>query len=118
GHAAQSWAQPPASRVEDTGRNLLSDAGLVVRVLYVGGYMPGHQNAGMIKLPFTGVVDTIMEFLTREKFVEVRGSGGLGEAGYQYLISGKGAEKAREALERSQYAGPAPVTLNQYITAM
>src|SRR5690606_20981964 len=116
--AGNSWTPPPISRLEDTGLNLLNLADLVLKVLYFGGYMPGHQIADIIKLPFTGVVDTIMEFLKREKFVEVRGSGGLGEAGYQYLISGKGAEKAREALERSQYAGPAPVTLNQYITAM
>jgi predicted ATPase with chaperone activity len=56
--------------------------------------------------------------LKREKFIEVKGTGGIGEAGFQYVISGKGIEKAREALERSQYAGPAPVTLNQYIEAM
>ncbi len=98
--------------------NLLSVADLVLKVLYFGGYMAGHQIAEIVKLPFTGVLDTVMDFLKREKFVEVRGSGGLGEAGYQYLISQKGAEKAREALERSQYAGAAPVTLQQYIHAM
>ena len=78
----------------------------------------GIRYAEIVKLPFTGVIDQVMDFLKREKFVEVRGSGGLGEAGYQYLISQKGSEKAREALERSQYAGAAPVTLQQYIYAM
>jgi hypothetical protein len=116
--AGNAWTPPALTRLEDTGLNLLNLADLVLKVLYFGGYMPGHAIADIIKLPFTGVVDGIMEFLKREKFVEVRGSGGLGEAGYQYLISGKGADKAREALDRSQYAGPAPVTLNQYITAM
>ena len=43
---------------------------------------------------------------------EVRGSGGFGEQADQYTISTKGREKAHEALERSQYGGPAPVTLN------
>ena len=42
------------------------------------------------------------------------GAGGLGEASFQYLISSKGAEKAREALDRSQYAGPAPVPIADY----
>jgi predicted ATPase with chaperone activity len=61
------------------------------------------------------VLDSVVDFLKREKYLEVRGAGGFGEASYQYIISSKGSEKAREALERSQYAGPAPVTLDQYI---
>jgi len=115
---ANSWNPPPINTLADTGLNLLSVADLVLKVLYFGGYMAGHQIADIVKLPFTGVLDTVMDFLKREKFVEVRGSGGLGEAGFQYLISVKGAEKAREALDRSQYAGAAPVTLQQYIQAM
>src|SRR5450432_1850741 len=115
---SMAWAPPPINTLADTGLNLLSVADLVLKVLYFGGYMAGHQVAEIVKLPFTGVVDQVMDFLKREKFVEVRGSGGLGEAGYQYLISQKGSEKAREALERSQYAGAAPVTLQQYIYSM
>lgn len=113
-----AWAPPPINTLADTGLNLLSVADLVLKVLYFGGYMAGHQIAEIVKLPFTGVIDSVMDFCKREKYVEVRGSGGLGEAGYQYLISQKGSEKAREALERSQYAGAAPVTLQQYIYSM
>jgi predicted ATPase with chaperone activity len=113
-----SWTPAPLMSLESTGLNLLNVADLVLKVLYFGGYMPGHNIADIVKLPFTGVLDTVMDFLKREKFVEVRGSGGLGEAGYQYLISARGAEKAREALDRSQYAGPAPVPLQTYIQAM
>src|SRR5690606_2008676 len=69
----------------------------------------------IVKLPYTGVLDQVMEFLKREKFVEVRGSDGFGESAYRYLIVEKGSEKAREAMERSQYAGPAPVPLKAYI---
>ncbi len=112
------WAPPPLQRLEDTGLNLLTVADLVLKVLYFGGYMPGHVIAEVVKLPYVGVLDTVMEFLKKEKFVEVRGAGGLGEASFQYLITGLGISKSREALERSQYAGPAPVPLNQYIHAM
>jgi predicted ATPase with chaperone activity len=112
------WTPPPLSSLNDTGLNLLQLADLVLKVLYFGGYLAGHQIADIVKLPFTGVIEGVMEFLKREKMVEVRGSGGLGEAGFQFVISQRGAEKAREAIDRSQYAGPAPVTLNQYIEAM
>ncbi len=113
-----TWEPPVMRSVEDTGLNLLAIADLVIKVLYFTGFMTGHRIADFVKLPFTGVLDQIMEFLKREKYVEVKGSGGVGEAAYQYMISEKGADKAREALERSHYAGPCPVTLEQYNAAM
>ena len=113
-----TWSPPPLTSLTDTGLNLLSVADLVLKVLYFGGYLAGHAIADIVKLPYTGVLENVMEFLKREKMVEVRGAGGLGEAGYQFVISQRGAEKAREAIDRSQYAGPAPVTLDQYIAAM
>jgi predicted ATPase with chaperone activity len=112
------WAPPPLTRLEDTGLNMLNVADLVIKVLYLGGVLAGHEIAEIVKLPFTGVLDNIVEFLKREKFIEVRGAGGFGESSYQYIISSKGSEKAREAMERSQYAGAAPVTLTQYINSL
>ncbi|MBI5669367.1 MAG: ATP-binding protein [Chloroflexi bacterium] len=113
-----AWAPPALNTLEDTGLNLLNVADLVLKVLYLGGVMAGHEISEIVKLPYVGVLENIMEFLKREKYVEVRGSGGFGESSYQYVISSKGSEKAREAMERTQYAGPAPVTLNQYLAAM
>jgi predicted ATPase with chaperone activity len=65
-------------------------------------------------LPFAGLVDQILEALKREKYVEVKTQIGIGEGSYQYAITGAGIARAREALERSQYAGPAPVPLSVY----
>jgi predicted ATPase with chaperone activity len=112
------WAPPPVRSIEDTGLNLITIADLAIKVLYFGGIMTGAKVADIIKLPFTGVVDQVMEFLKREKFIEVKGQGGLGEAAYQYIISSKGIDKAKEVLERTTYAGAAPVTLDQYINAI
>ncbi|MBI1280233.1 MAG: ATP-binding protein [Anaerolineaceae bacterium] len=112
------WSPQPLTRLEDTGLNALNVADLVLKVLYLGGVLAGYEIAEIVKLPFTGVLETIVDFLKREKYIEVRGSGGIGESSYQYIISAKGAEKAREASERSQYAGPAPVTLEQYIESL
>ncbi|MBZ0276684.1 MAG: ATP-binding protein, partial [Anaerolineae bacterium] len=116
--SSTAWTPPPLNSLEETGLNLLNVADLVIKVLYLGGVMAGHDIAEIVKLPFVGVLDNIMDFLKREKYVEVRGSGGFGEASYQYVISGKGSEKAHEAMDRSQYAGPAPVTLSDYVRAM
>lgn len=109
------WSPPPLSKIEDTGLNLLALADLVLKVLYYGGVMNGIRISEIVKLPYTGILDPVMEFLKREKFVEVRGATGFGESSFQYIITDKGSEKAREAMERSQYAGPAPVPLTAYV---
>ncbi|MBC7870961.1 MAG: ATP-binding protein [Chitinophagaceae bacterium] len=115
---SNAWTPVPISNIEETGLSKLNLADLILKVIYFAGDMMGHQVTEIVKLPFTGVVDQILEFLKRERFIEVRGSGGFGEAGYRYVITDKGADKARDALERSQYASAAPVSLRQYIQAM
>jgi len=107
---------PPVQKIEDTGLSPLWLQDLIIKILYFQGYLTGFKIAEEIALPFTGVVDLLLESLKREKLVEIRQSqiGGLGEGAYQYAITGAGIARAREALERSQYAGPAPVSLEKY----
>jgi len=116
---ASTVFEPPAPRsIEDTGLNLFFLADLALKIMYSEGNLTGLQVADRMKLPFASCVDQVLEWLKREQMAEVRGSGGFGEQAYQYVISAKGREKAREALERSQYAGAAPVPLTAYIKAM
>ncbi|HLB64053.1 MAG TPA: ATP-binding protein [Anaerolineales bacterium] len=105
---------PPISRVEDTGLSQLWLQDLALKILYFRGYLTGFKVAEAMALPFAGMVDQILEALKREKFVEVKSQVGFGEGSYQYAITGAGIARAREALERSQYAGPAPVPLAFY----
>jgi predicted ATPase with chaperone activity len=81
--------------------------------------MSGFKIAEFLALPFAGVTDGLLETLKREKLIEVKSSqGGLGEGAYTYGITGAGITRAREALDRSQYAGPAPVPFAMYNEAM
>ncbi len=106
---------PPISRLDDTGLSQLWLQDLALKILYFQGFLSGFKIAEEIALPFAGVTDQILESLKREKMVEVKSSSmGLGEGSYQYAITGVGIERAREALERSQYAGPAPVPIEIY----
>jgi energy-coupling factor transporter ATP-binding protein EcfA2 len=110
-----SFVPPPVSQIEDTGLSILWLQDLALKIIYFQGYMSGFKVAEVLALPFAGIVDQIMEALKREKFVEVKSSQmGLGEGAYQYAITGAGIARAREALERSQYAGPAPVPIELY----
>jgi len=117
-NGTEAWAPPPLNSIEDTGLNLLQLADLVLKILYYNGIMQGHEIADAIRLPYQNVLEDVMEFLKREKFVEIRGGGELGSASYRYMIGEKGGAKAREAMDRSQYAGPAPVPITTYVKAM
>ncbi len=103
------------TKIEDTGLSPLWVQDLMLKVFYYQGYMTGFKLAEEIALPYVGVVDQLLEVLKREKLVEVKSSQvGLGEGAYQWAITGAGIARAREALERSQYAGPAPVPIQVY----
>ncbi len=101
--------------VEDTGLGLLWLQDLALKILYFQGYLTGFKIAEAMTLPFSGTVEQILEGLKRDKAIEVRSSQmGLGEGAYLYAITGSGITRAREALDRSQYAGPAPIPLEVY----
>lgn len=106
--------------IEETGLSVGFLADLLLKILYFEGYISGYEVAEAAKLPFKNVTDRILEFLKRDRFIEVKGTSGgaYAEAAYEYVITGRGIERAREILDRNQYAGPAPVTLESYKTAI
>jgi adenylate kinase family enzyme len=106
---------PVVRSIEDTGLSESLIADQVLKLLYYrGGGVSGFDISDAIKLPFTGVLEPVIDFLKREQFCEVKGSVGIGDVSYQYSITDRGNGKARELLERNMYVGPAPVTLDQY----
>ena len=110
-----AFAPPQISNIEDTGLSPLWLQDLILKVLYFRGYLSGSKISDEITLPFAGVTDQLLTTLKQEKLIEVKSSqGGLGEGSYTYGITSAGVLRAREALERSQYAGPAPVPFEVY----
>jgi predicted ATPase with chaperone activity len=123
---AQRPPSPPGSRfvppiptsIKETGLGLGFLTDLAIKIMYLEGSISGYELVERMKLPYPGVVDQVLDFLRREKLCEVTGSAGFAEAAYQYAITDKGRAVAREALDRSQYTGPAPVTLDVYAEAI
>jgi predicted ATPase with chaperone activity len=117
--ATGSFLPPQITSVEDTGLSPLWLQDLALKVLYFRGYLTGLKVAEEMTLPFAGVTDQLLTALKTEKLIEIKSSqGGLGEGAYTYGITGAGIIRAREALERSQYAGPAPVPFEVYSEAI
>jgi predicted ATPase with chaperone activity len=115
GVADSGFSPPQINSLDDTGLSPLWLQDLILKVLYFRGYLTGFKIAEEITLPFAGVVDQLLTTLKQEKSIEVKSSqGGLGEGAYTYGITSAGIVRAREALDRSQYAGPAPVPFEVY----
>lgn len=115
----KQFTPSPITQISDTGLSKLWLQDLALKILYFQGYLTGYELSETIALPYTSVVDNIVDSLKKEKFLEVKGSSmGLGEGSYQYGITEAGIKRAREALERSQYAGPAPVPIEEYNKAI
>ncbi|MFQ5942083.1 MAG: ATP-binding protein [Anaerolineales bacterium] len=112
------YVPPAINKIEDTGLSQLWLQDLALKILYFRGYLTGFKVSEAMALPYAGITDQILEALKREKFAEVKAQVGIGEGAYQYAITDAGIARAREALERSQYAGPAPVPVDVYNEAI
>ena len=116
GDEASHLVPEPHSLAETgLGQQLLAE--LVIKTIYHGGRLTGHDIAQTVKLPFI-IVQEVLAYLKAEGFVEVVGSQGVSEQAYEYSLSNRGREKAIEAIRRSPYHGPAPVPVDQYISVL
>ncbi|HMQ53858.1 MAG TPA: ATP-binding protein [Anaerolineae bacterium] len=93
-------------------------ADLALKTLYFGGSMAGGQVAKSMRLHFNGVVEPILRQLKTQQLVEVTGGNSLNAASYNYAITSKGGERARELIARNRYVGPCPVSLRHYVEAV
>ncbi|MBA2572898.1 MAG: ATP-binding protein [Gemmatimonadetes bacterium] len=99
--------------MRDTGLTAEAINDLLLKTLYVQGLRTGQQLVDSICLPFD-ILDEQLMGSQQRRLVEVRGTGALGRIGYGFDLTGQGRERAREALDASQYVGAAPITLTMY----
>ncbi len=93
-------------------QNIVID--LVLRLLFNEGNVALSRMSQVIRVN-NQVLDQLLLWMQKEHLVEVSKAGtGLGRLGYVYTLTDSGEERAHDALERSQYVGPAPVPVNVY----
>jgi len=105
--------RPRAPR--DLGRlglphNFLVD--LIGKVLFLQGRLRLLELSAALKLP-PSVLAEVLKFMRGERYVELTLQGNT-DADTDCKLTDAGRDRAIEALERCQYAGPAPVTLTEY----
>lgn len=107
-------APPEPKSIAETGLKVGLLADIVLKYLYYQGNATGLQVADELRLPWTGVVEQVLDFVAAEKLTDLRGGKGFGRASVEFILTEKGREYARDALGRNTYVGPAPVPIEQY----
>lgn len=95
--------------------------GLVVDILLRMMFNEGEvslRRFGEITRLELNLLDHLLLRLQEEHIVEVVGASGVGRLGYSYSLSEAGTKRARDALARTQYIGPAPVPVEKYAQAI
>lgn len=90
---------------------------LVMRLLFQEGEVPIRRMVDVLRISFK-VLDALMLKLQQEHLVEIAKAGNIGRASYVYRLVEEGMSRARDAMERSQYVGPAPVSAEAYNQAI
>jgi predicted ATPase with chaperone activity len=90
---------------------------LIFRLLFNEGDVNLARFAEVLRI-HNQVLDEILSKLKQEHLVEITKAGGMGRLSYTYGLTDAGTKRARDALERSQYVGPAPVDVETYKKAV
>ena len=109
---AQPVPPPPPATVADSGLHPDTLAQLLLKTL-LGGELSGSGLAERMRVPYS-LLDSMIQHARIEKLVEVRGTSGVGSAGYRYILTDLGRDRAGQFMDICRYVGPAPVPLTQY----
>lgn len=90
---------------------------LIYRLLFSEGDVSVGRFSEVIRV-HPQLLDELMARLKQEHMVEIAKTGALGRFSYTYRLTEEGTKRARESMERSQYIGPVPVSLEKYSEAI
>jgi predicted ATPase with chaperone activity len=111
---AEQYAPLAPATLEETGLSSALISDLALKLLYQRGPTSGVDLSHALCLPLGRILQHVLDFLKLEHHVEVKGGTGVTSSSYFYSLSAKGADRAKEALARNGYIGPAPVPLTAY----
>ena len=108
----EDWLSAPAS-LEGTGVSLSLLTDLVLKHLSRSGDLKVAELSADLALPVP-LIEPLLGFMRAERLVEVPRRGNF-DADVAYVLTELGRSRAGDALRNCQYAGPAPVSLAEYV---
>jgi len=110
--SVQALIPPPPSTLVDTGINEADLVNLLVKTLYSGKVDTGSKISEALCVPGR-IAEELLSTAVARKLAETLGASD-GSSEIRYALTELGRRRAAEALEVSQYVGPAPVSLAAY----
>lgn len=107
----------PVTKAEDLGIPLSIVHDLLFRILFNEGTANISRFTTILGL-HAQIVDSLLSTMKQEHLVEVIKAGGMGSLSFTYGLTEKGSKRARDAMDRSQYIGRVPVSLEAYVEAI
>jgi len=108
-------AQPQT--IEQTGINRTFLYEHMTRIIYNHGRVTGLDLCEEMKLPYP-IVDALLKDLRGHELVDIAGQRGYGDVNYEYILTPRGSQAAADALLKTMYAGPCPITLEEWIASV
>ncbi len=103
---------PEPADLAETGINPTDLLSLLLKLIYTSRLETNAEFIDAIKLP-SNIVDQLIQMAVERNLLAAMGAQGLT---MRYALSEQGRNWALQALRNSQYAGPAPVTLEAFCT--
>ena len=107
---AEVIPEPQSCQETKIPRNLLQD--LALKILYLSGELSLHDLSQQMCIS-PAIVEDLFQRLRKEQFCEVKG---MTASVYNITTTSQGKARGLELLGMNQYAGPAPVSLEDYST--
>ena len=101
----------------DTGLSRAFLTELALKTIHYSGQPSVNHITERMCLP-PAVILNVLSTLTDDRLCEVVSSSSAMAGNYRYRLTAGGIDRVKDALERSRYAGPAPVTVEHYIRVM
>jgi energy-coupling factor transporter ATP-binding protein EcfA2 len=120
-HARAAWTAtsglpPGPRRIEDLPIPVEFLSDLALKAVSMQPRLSPMQLSRTMCLPVSLVVE-LLSALRADRLVEI-GRGGANETEHGYELTERGRSQAVDALRRSQYVGPVPVSLDEYRAAV
>jgi predicted ATPase with chaperone activity len=101
--------------LEDAGLTETEVEDLILKFLFRRGVQSGRGIAEQLHLPF-GMLQAIFQALKTSQRIVIARNASVSD--YEYAITGKGIEAAKQCNERCTYFGAAPVPFADYVAAV
>jgi DNA-binding MarR family transcriptional regulator len=108
----------PAPRVpetiEQTGLSVTFLEQHLLRTMYFRGELIGREIARAVGLKFS-IIEPFLESFKRAQLIQLKRSAGMGNVSGYFSLTELGRHHAQQYVEMTQYVGPAPVPLADYV---